>query len=462
MGYPLASPLVLVFVASLTGASRVTRDGIDPFFGDPVPEEISERDTVTALISETRVRDLIPLRHIDSLPLLTSETRELDLRLIPPSSETTDLELVPLASAKGTEKGIELAPLWWLGVIIGLAGSCFSAMGDNMIRKSFQYADETRSRSWPLYVMGWISTAIINSSSTLAAYHFTTMTILAPCGGLHILFAVLFAVGINQESVSVRDGWGTLLILTGVIGALVVCPKHEDNESVAEIYDHFKHAPFIVFSSVLLVITCILLIVWKVCNKGRLARLCVPIVTGLFGAYTNLAIKILIAFLGKSGDMWGAFTLPDHGDTYWILVLLIVSVVGQVFFLNWALASYEAVSVVPVYSCSLIVLSAAVSMFFFEEWHVATYRLLLFPSFVVLAVVGIIVLSLRDMPSKSDKNDESDTVAMLKDTQRGSLSDPTPDRTVNALGENTKVEVASPRKTSLVQVPSSPSGDVDV
>jgi len=431
---PLTPLLILVFVTSLTGALRVTRlddDGVY-YLGQP----------------------LLGMGDLERQSLLEGTRDEKDLSM---------LELIPLTSTKTNDEGIELAPLWWLGAIIGLAGSCFSALGDNTIRKSFQYADETRSRSWSLYVMGWISTSIINTASTLAAYHYTTMTILAPCGGMHILFAVIFAVLINQESFGMRDGCATTLILTGVIGALMVAPKHEDKETIAQIYDHFTHAPFVIFSIGLFVITCILLVFWRAFEvHGRVPRLCVPILSGLFGAFTNLAVKLLVSFLGNPNETWKAFSLPDHGDTYWILTMMLTSLLGQVFFLNWGLSEYEAVSVVPVYSCTLITMSAAVSMFFFEEWHIAAYRLVLFPLFILCAVVGIVVLSKRDMPSDNAKNTETDKVAMLKDYERGSLSSPAPDRKGRASGEDTKSRVvtATPDKDAKRSMVA--SSDVEV
>lgn len=301
------------------------------------------------------------------------------------------------------DKSIELAPLWWLGVIIGLAGSCFSALGDNIIRKSFSYADKTRSRHWPMFILGWFSTSVINTASTFAAYHFTTMAILAPCGGLHIVFAVIFAVLINQEPFGARDATATAIILAGVVGALSVGPKNDPNQSIDEIYLNFGRVPFIVFSVFITAVGCVAahgLYAGRASGvpQGRMPRLCVPVLSGLFGAYTNLAVKILIAFFGNTSGAFDAFTLPSHSKTYLIVLLLIVCALGQVYLLNSALAEFEAVSVIPVYSCTLITMSGAVSMVFFEEWYIETWRLVLFPTFILSAVAGIYVLSMRDMP----------------------------------------------------------------
>lgn len=101
-----------------------------------------------------------------------------------------------------------MLPQWVLGVFFSATATAFAALGDNLVKKSFNMLEAAgldRKDRWKCnndgrfwwvnvaFVSGWCTNMLLNAALNLAALAFAPASIVMPFAALHIVFAVWFA-----------------------------------------------------------------------------------------------------------------------------------------------------------------------------------------------------------------------------------------------------------------------------
>lgn len=286
------------------------------------------------------------------------------------------------------------SPLWVIGVSLGLLSAFSGALGDNLVRRSFNQKNETCSRNWTLFCIGWFSSIVLNNGLTIASYNFASIVLITPLGGFHILFAVLLAIWLNNEPFKAQDGVSVAVIIIGVVGVIFAGPKKDEELSPIQLYERFQEPIFVgwcCFEAALM-----LMLAFLAAMLGqKWQRVAMPLMAALCGSFSNLLVKISLSLVVQSSR--GTPVFSHHYEPYLIIFGCIVAGCGQLFSLNFSLKNFEAISVVPVMSSTLITTSSIISMVFFKEWSsMEPWQLVMLPVFVIVVVVGIIALSSRE------------------------------------------------------------------
>ena len=125
---------------------------------------------------------------------------------------------------------------YYFGIIFATLGCLSGSLGDNIVRYSFNYHDTLQPDKdlqpalfkRPLWVIGILSTVLLNTAFVLTALAFADATLVIPFAGLHIFMGVCFARCINGEVIGSVDAAGAALILCGVLTVALSANKDDE------------------------------------------------------------------------------------------------------------------------------------------------------------------------------------------------------------------------------------------
>ena len=118
-------------------------------------------------------------------------------------------------------------------------------------------------------------------------------------------------------------------------------------------------------------------------------------IAGFVGGYSVLFAKIFSVLLKTS---IGGDNQFNNGLTYLFLICMVFTIVGQTNYLAASLKYFDALYVVPVFQCFWITGSTFSGAFFFSEFDkFGPLQSAMFPLGVVLTLIGVVILSMREM-----------------------------------------------------------------
>ncbi|KAJ9444877.1 putative magnesium transporter NIPA1 [Diplonema papillatum] len=314
---------------------------------------------------------------------------------------------------------------WIIGVLVSMTGTFSSGLGDNLVRYSYRLNDEAaecdkkRPYKSPWWVCGWTLTVLVDTGCNALALALAPLSLIMPLGALHILWGAFFARTINKEPLLRMGIAGCITIVMGVALVLASAPRDSITRSFSETLDIMYTFGFIFGQAfVLTLILCGSYFTWF-SHWPALRQFSAPTVAGLFGASSNLMLKIVESLISA-----------EHGDVFkhwefWVIAIATIGLaVCQLTTLNHALATCEAVNVVPVANSVLLIGGTINGLVCFNDSDstLADWQIACLSCGMCTVVIGIVTLSMRQSgegppPSKSMADDASAS-ALLSGTQR--------------------------------------------
>jgi len=358
---------------------------------------------------------------------------------------------------------------WILGALLSAVACVFTALGDNLVKKSYnvlneraldvaeRWSSERKSQYlWPnvLFVSGWASTGVFDTLCNAWALFFAPASIVMPLAALHIVFNIFFARCINSEKASGYVLGCTFLIVVGTVAVVLAGPENEVEFSKLEpLLDLLQRTRFLIYAAAnvaLLSVMCVFMTRHATTTgpdgdllvaADPLPRFATIFVPGLIGSFTNGFLKIWMKALGiqTSESVW------ERPEFYIVTLCMIGCAVGQIVLLNNALSKVEASIVVPVYSSCLICLGSMCGMILFQEYDQITSWAMasVYVCGIILTVVTICAMGLAtvetDAPIARLKEDipEEDEGQLLKAGMRKDVEHNGVEDGVVALGYGT-------------------------
>ena len=121
-----------------------------------------------------------------------------------------------------------------------------------------------------------------------------------------------------------------------------------------------------------------------------------PTLAGVFGAHSVLGAKSAIEMI--KGNISGRS--PDDIKSALFVVFILVCVVAiylQCYFLNKGLSRADALLVVPIYQVAWVMMNTVLGMIYFRDWFTMTNTQVgIFCLGVVITLFGVYLLSLRE------------------------------------------------------------------
>jgi len=326
-----------------------------------------------------------------------------------------------------------------LGIIIAIFASTSSNLGVNFEKHAFnteQKAAKLEKRKERAYTSLWrwwlgIALIVLGGIGDFACYGLAPQTIVTPMGSLALVSNVFFAHFWLGEAVNKLDLVGTFLILIGAILAVAFGDHDEQCFTLAQLLELY-HNPSVIGNFVFVILFLgAFYALSKVCEKTleeegeeseryqklkHLHPLCYPALGGVWGGQTCLFAKstaevLKMTFQGNNQLV--------YFETWAILCAMISTIVLETHFLATGLKYFDALYIVPTFQCFFLASSVIGGAIFFQELaNFSALQWIFFPSGVILCMIGVFLLSQRQMGG--DTFDDESTEDLLNNDTTGS------------------------------------------
>ncbi|TQS38356.1 hypothetical protein Golomagni_01138 [Golovinomyces magnicellulatus] len=181
----------------------------------------------------------------------------------------------------------------------------------------------------------------VGEAGNFLAYGFAPASIVSPLGVVALISNCLIAPILLKERFRLRDFWGVLVAITGAVTVVLSAKQKEQKLGPHEIIEAIMRTEFRIY----MVFTVFLIgvLAWASPKYGSKMILIDLGLVSLLGGYTALSTKGVSSML--SSTFWRALTTPI---TYLLLLILVVTAVMQVRYLNKALQRFDSTQVIPV------------------------------------------------------------------------------------------------------------------
>ncbi|OQR91326.1 hypothetical protein ACHHYP_04797 [Achlya hypogyna] len=308
---------------------------------------------------------------------------------------------------------------WPLGVLLSAVASTIGVVGKILLKLSFQRPGAGRL----LWGCGMLCIVALNPFLCISAYNFAPQSLLAPMGGLCVVWNTVFSPWILDEPLRARDIIGAACIFVGCI-VVSITGGHETHKiPVDELASHFLSVQFIVYFS-LFVLTSLILRFYSAAafHPSRAAngslphmhvkcRVCLSILAGSLSGQLYCMTALLRLLQNGVGVL---FTTPL---AYAVGAGAIFFALSGLHLLSMALQLYDALFVIYLYESTLMAVGAISGICFFGDMdNVSVLRWVLYFVGIGTIFVGVGVIShgeslkLRAKSLPIEKSDATQTL----------------------------------------------------
>lgn len=296
--------------------------------------------------------------------------------------------------------------LWYVGVILEIFVTMSGTMGKQLIRLSEQYKVRRPMSAKFTFRLGLFINTTLGPILDVGAYSFATQSLIAPFGGLDVVWNAAFAPWVLGETLTRGRVAGCLLIVVGTVMAGCF-GNHTDQKYTIEIMEEKLICRRVGFYF-------LVFFVWLLFNRFYLMRK--PKGSVLRGIALGFTAGTL------AGNMWclkGAVELVqtsiENEDpevwSHWLVYLLAFGAVFfalvNVIYMTQGLKEYEALFMITIYEGSMIIagcITGAVVLLDLdglENWRIGMYA---FSVFTVSAGMFVIFREECRTRTRNSKN----------------------------------------------------------
>uniref|UniRef100_A0A7S1AC59 Uncharacterized protein n=1 Tax=Noctiluca scintillans TaxID=2966 RepID=A0A7S1AC59_NOCSC len=291
--------------------------------------------------------------------------------------------------------------MWWLGVSLEIVSTISGTIGKQLIRLSSLSKKKNPHRSKVFFTIGLIVNTVVGPLIDMAAYSFAPQSLIAPFGGLDVVWNAMAAPYMLEEKLTIRRVNGCVLITLGTVMAGVFGSHTETDYTVEYLED------LLVSWRVAVYICCFLLWYWfnvfflQWRRKGDAIRGISLGVTAGTIAGNMFCVKASVEIIQYCIDHETAEPL-----THWLPYVMVLGAVffalSNVRYMTTGLLEYEALFMVTVYEGSMIVagcISGAVvlkDLAELEAWRIVLYWLA-----VLIIIAGMVVVFSNETLNRS-------------------------------------------------------------
>jgi len=273
----------------------------------------------------------------------------------------------------------------------------------------------------PVWWLGLVL-MIIGEAGNFLAYGFAPASIVSPLGVVALISNCLIAPLMLKERFRKRDFFGVVVAVAGAVVVVLSAESSEEKFGPGGLLKTIKRWEFLVY-----VIITTLFIVALMYAEPRYGRRTILVDLGLvalFGGYTALSTKGVSSLLSTS--LWKAFAYPIF---YFLVVILVLSALMQIRYLNRALQIYDSTQVIPtqfVLFTLSVILGSAVLYRDFE--HTTTAQAVKFVIGCLLTFFGVYLITSRreGYTSIDEQEADDDETIQLIDEEADGVDERTP------------------------------------
>ncbi|XP_062583733.1 NIPA-like protein 2 [Saccostrea cucullata] len=252
----------------------------------------------------------------------------------------------------------------------------------------------------PLWWIG-ILLMVVGEIGNFSAYGFSPASLVAPLGTTTVVANMFLAALFLKEKIKAEHLFGSALAVIGAFLLIAFSAKNEKVLNGDEINEALTQLSFIIYICVELVILGILffLLYFKEMKKVIIYLL----ISSIVASFTVIAAKAVSSMLQITFD---GFSQMSYPILYIMLIVMVVTAITQVKFLNEAMKAFDSTVVVPTnfvfFTISAIVAGIA---FYKEFWGMNALEVFMFLIGCFLSFVGVYFITLGKM-SAANNSDE--------------------------------------------------------
>eukprot|EP00512_Aurantiochytrium_limacinum_P001141 CAMPEP_0171489180 /NCGR_PEP_ID=MMETSP0958-20121227/2613_1 /TAXON_ID=87120 /ORGANISM="Aurantiochytrium limacinum, Strain ATCCMYA-1381" /LENGTH=712 /DNA_ID=CAMNT_0012022363 /DNA_START=120 /DNA_END=2258 /DNA_ORIENTATION=- len=284
---------------------------------------------------------------------------------------------------------------------------------------------EARWRFKLYWSLGFVAIGF-GSLFDFAALAFGAQSVIAPLGSLTLVANMFFAQYMHGETLSQQDVLATAVIFLGCIISVAFASHENEIYTIEELLGLYATLRFVIYAVTIVALLVGGLIfvhfIESVVRKHgtrsrkyrklfRYHRFSYAFLSGVAGAQSVLFAKTLDGLLVASFTGHSRIFLAHFGS-YLVIVAMFSSMILQVYWLNCALARFDALYVVPVFQAQWIVFGVVGGGVFYGEFSGFSFgQAVAFLSGVIMTVLGVYILSQRGFASHDRKERASSASA---------------------------------------------------
>jgi len=291
--------------------------------------------------------------------------------------------------------------LWYIGVLLEVVSTMSGTIGKQLIRTSELLRIKSPAMSNMAYYIGILINAVAGPVLDMAAYSFAAQPLIAPFGGLDVVWNALLAPYTLNEKLTLPRATGCALILVGATMAGCF-----GNHLEADYTINYLEETLVNFRALLYAV---LFIAWFLFNRFVLMKREVgSAVRGISLGCTAGTIAGNMFCLKAAVELIKRSILKQDGEV-WLHWLPYASLLGALFFglanliyMTQGLREYETLFMVTIYEGSMIVsgcVSGAVMLL--DMRGLQSWRLGLYSLSVLIVVSGMCVIFAHQRRIKS-------------------------------------------------------------
>jgi drug/metabolite transporter (DMT)-like permease len=332
--------------------------------------------------------------------------------------------------------------LWWFGVLLSVVSSILSNLGVNtqklsLMREAKRASERRRSYvKQPLWQIGLLL-VIVGSLGDFAALGFAAQSLVTPVGAVTMVANLFFASLWLGENLSKSDVGATGLILAGAVTAAAFADKSEQCYTLDQLVELYARPAFLVYAGGVVLVSVFFFLVSRRCESlkerhgvdsseyahyKKIHPFCYALLSGMLGAQSVLFAKSTAELfeMSLSGDF------QFHKPVSWvILAAMLCCIFSQLHWMAKGLEQFDALYIVPVFQCFFITVAILGGGVYFEELsNFDTLQAVMFPTGVLLTIIGVFILTQRDdsteaadavveVEVKDEKYEEGSTTTMM-------------------------------------------------
>lgn len=271
--------------------------------------------------------------------------------------------------------------LWIAGFTISFVFSILNSVGINLqkysLRRDSLFPAKQRRKSClqPIWVLGFIL-IFLGSIMDFVAFGLAPQTLLAPLAALSLVWNLLIAPVVHNETITRENLVATGVIIGGVTITVVFAGRSTPTYDLDDLLQMYMTQLMRVY---ILCVGSFLVILFGVKGyiestgigeKGMCHIVCYGGIAGTLGGQSVLLAKSTVELVKTA--IWGEGLDSDafhHFQTYVIIIGMATCLLFQITTLNGGLKRFDALVIIPVYQSFWILTSVLGGIMYFEEYR---------------------------------------------------------------------------------------------
>ncbi|KAJ6542295.1 magnesium transporter NIPA-domain-containing protein [Mycena vulgaris] len=317
----------------------------------------------------------------------------------PPPIVPSPPSIAPPATSSGapsTSGPIASPKLKILGIILAVAsglliGSSFVFKKKGLLRSQAAgtAGEGVKYLKSPLWWLG-MSMMILGELCNFAAYAFVEAIVVTPLGALSVVVCTILSSIFLKEKLSLLGWLGCALCILGATVIALNAPKEATVGQIVDFQKLFTSIIFLVYVGVLLVASLVIIFVlaprygktnmlWYILVCSMIGGISVSVTTGLGAAIVTTA---------------GGDNQFKHWFIYVLIVVVLGTLVAEVYYLNVALALFNTAMVTPTYYVIFTFFSIVTTLVLFRGLSASISSVLTLVMGFLVICVGIVILQI--------------------------------------------------------------------